>query len=170
MTMNVPPEYAAWINSLGFTELSLGYSGLKIFAVDELYANQIGYSRSVHGKSLCDGQPGSWQPEWIVIGYETAEGDPIILDTSAADLQIKTALHGEGSWDPFPIARSLSTFGEALKAIKAAAVGREDPVSLDDNPLSEEEGEAILESIRKANGDEINMEFWGLLLEIGLDG
>jgi hypothetical protein len=170
MTMKVPAEYATWVSGLGFTELSFGYGGVKIFTFAELEESQVGYSRSPSGESFCDGQPGSWRPEWVVIGYETSLGDPIILDTAAADLQVKTALHGEGSWDPFPIARSLNSFGEALKAVQAASVDREYPVALENNPLPEEQGRAILESIRKANGDQINMEFWELLLEIGLDG
>lgn len=167
--MNVPIEYAFWVSSLGFTELSFGYTGLKIFTPAELDERQVGYATSADGESLCDGNPGSWRPEWVVIGNDTLVGDPIILDTTAPDLQVKTAIHGESSWEPYPIADSLQGFGEALQAIKKASVGRESPSALENNPISEEERQGVLEVIRMANGNNINMEFWELVLENGSD-
>jgi hypothetical protein len=161
--MIIPPKYARWFESLGFNEFSFGYAGMKILSPVELEDGQIGYSFSAKGASLCDGKPGSWKAEWIAIGFDTSLGDPIILNTSSA--QIMTAMHGEGSWMPYPIATSLDALGIVLKEIKRASTGREHPVALENNPLSDEERDRILDMIRKASGDGINLEFWRLILE-----
>jgi hypothetical protein len=52
-----------------------------------------------------------------------------------------------------------------LKEIKRASPGRESPAALEKNPLPEEERRLILDMIRKASGDGINLEFWRLILE-----
>jgi hypothetical protein len=163
--MTIPPQYGPWFRALGFAEVSFGCGGLKLFAPEELEEGQVGYSRSQEGKSFCDGAPGSWKPEWIVIGYDTGLGDPIILDTSAPELPVMTAMHGEGSWEPQVIARSLEDFAAALRAFRQVAAGREYPVALEQNPLSPEERENALQQIRGAEGDEIDMDFWEALLE-----
>ena len=161
--MQLPPDYISWLHHLGFDEISFGCGGVKLFTIEELDEHQIGYSRSAEGKSLCDGKPGSWRPEWIVIGHDTAMGDPIILDTSSRwpsqGLRVMTAMHGEGAWDPKVIADSLHGFADALRALKEASVGREYPVALEQNPLSEKERERVVERFRKAIG-EGDMEFW----------
>jgi hypothetical protein len=161
--MTIPFEYTAWFESLGFDEIAFGYAGLKLLSPAELEDGQIGYSFSATGESLCGGKQGSWKAEWIAIGYDTSLGDPIILDTSNA--QIMTAMHGEGSWEPYAIAKSLHAFAIALKEIKRASTGREYPAALENNPLSDEERDRILDMIRKASGDGINLEFWRLILE-----
>jgi hypothetical protein len=121
--MVIPPEYDHWFEALGFNEFSFGYAGLRIFSPTELEEGQLGYSLSSEGESLCDGKPGSWKPQWTVIGFETSLGDPIILDTSNA--QILAAMHGQGSWSPYAIAKSLDVLAIALKEIKRAFTGRE---------------------------------------------
>src|ERR1041385_6324606 len=108
--MPPPPEYVPWLESLGFNEISFGYGGLKLFLPGELDDGQVGYSRSREGDSLCDGAAGSWKPEWTAIGYETLMGNPIILDMSGSSLRVATAMHGEGAWEPDPIATSLRAF------------------------------------------------------------
>jgi len=101
-----------------------------------------------------------------VIGYDTLLGDPIILDTSNST--VMSAVHGEGVWEPFPIAASLQAFAFVLNAIKTASTGRENPVALDSNPLPYSERKKIVQSIADANDEEINLEFWELILESGL--
>lgn len=123
--MKIPPEYPQWLESLGFTEVSFGSGGLQLFPLDELNEGQTGYSKSPEGKSLCDGAPGSWKPEWTVIGNDTSVGDPIILDTASPGLRVMTAMHGEGSWEPYTIATSLRVFAFALRIIKKSSEGRE---------------------------------------------
>jgi len=168
MVMNIPPAYPHWLETLGFDEVSFGYSGLKLFAVEELDKCQTGYSSSPEGKSLCDGSPGSWRPEWIAIGHDTLIGDPIILDTAGSQLHVMTAAHGEGSWDPYPIASSLQAFAAALHVIHECSAGRENPAALEEKPISAQERSQALEKIQAANVGEINLEFWQLILESGL--
>ena len=163
--MKIPDRYAAWRNALGFDDISYGVGGIRIFPLAEIDEGQIGYSLSPDGDSLCDGAEGSWKPEWVVIGYETGLGDPIILDTSNSDFQVMTAIHGEGSWEPQPIAKSLEAFGMTLRAVREISTGREYPVALENNPLSDDERRSVLQAIRKINGDEIEMGFWEATLQ-----
>ena len=77
-----------------------------------------------------------------------------------------TAVHGEGAWEPYPIAQSLDAFAATLRAIKEISVGREYPVALESNPLSAAEKKRILHLIRRANSDDVDMDFWAALLGI----
>lgn len=164
--MNVPSEYTLWLESLGFHEVSFGYGGLKLFLPAELNEAQTGYSRSATGESLLDGNPGSWRRGWIVIGLDTLTGDPIILDT--AGIRVMTAMHGEESWEPYPIAKSLQAFAATLRQIKQLSAQRENPVALDNNPIPPAERERVMQLIRNVN-DGIDVQFWELFLEPGLD-
>jgi hypothetical protein len=166
--VNVPQEYNGWFASLPFHEVSFGYAELKLYSPAEMDEVQIGYARSVEGESLADGQPGSWKPEWIVIGNDELLGDPLILDTTNADYPVMTASHGEGSWDARVIASSLDAFAFALKTIRQLSAGRENPAKLEQRPLPEQERERALQAIRASNRGEIDLEFWSLILESGL--
>jgi hypothetical protein len=168
--MTIPPQYAPWLAALGFHEIGFDVGGLKLFTPEELEEHQVGYSRSREGKSLCDGRPGAWQPEWLVIGYETGLGDPIFIDTSVPALPVLTAMHGAGSWEPETISLSLQDFATALRAFQEVSVGRESPVALERNPLSSEERARALQRIAGAQGDEIDMGFWELLLGEAFEG
>ena len=161
----VPREYSHWIESFSHREINFGYGGLKLFAPEEIEEGQVGYSRSAEGASFCDGMPGSWKSEWIVIGLDTLVGDPIILDTSSSVLPVMTAAQGEESWDPDLISASLSAFDKAMKMIQRLSVGRENPVELEKNPLPDEGKARALEAIRALNGNEAGLEFWKLMLE-----
>ena len=164
--MTIPPEYYAWREALGFEEISFGCSGVRLFPLAELDDGQIGYSHSQEGQSFCDGAEGSWKPEWIAIGYDTGLGDPFILDTSSPTLCIMTAMHGEGAWEPYPIARSLEAFAATLRTLKEISVGREYPVALENNPLLAAEKDRVLQLIRSANDDEVDVDFWEALLGV----
>ncbi|HET9364753.1 MAG TPA: hypothetical protein VFP71_07120 [Candidatus Angelobacter sp.] len=161
----IPREYSNWIESFSHREISFGYGGLKLFAPEEIEEGQVGYSRSAEGASFCDGMPGSWKSEWIVIGFDTLVGDPIILDTSNSALPVMTAAQGEESWEPDLISASLSAFDAAIKTIRRLSAGRENPVELEQNPLTAGERDQALESIQAANGDDFDIEFWALMLE-----
>jgi hypothetical protein len=174
--MSIPQEYSAWLQSLGFTEISFGYAGIKLLLPEELDGlkfeeGQTGYSISPDNQSLCNGEEGVWKPQWLVIGSDTLIGDPIILNTSnfkTSNSTVMSAIHGEGVWEPFPIAAGLPAFALALNAIKKASIGRENPVALESNPLPQAERKKIVQLIAGANGEEINLEFWELILESGL--
>jgi hypothetical protein len=166
--MIIPQEYKRWFESLPFHEVSFGYSGLTLYAPSELDAGQIGYSRSVEGESFCDGEPGAWKAEWIVIGHDTLLGDPLILDIASHNMPVMTSAHGEGSWAPRVIAASLAAFAFGLETVHRLSAGRQDPVQLEQNPLPEKEREQALQEIQKNNNAEIDLEFWSLILESGL--
>src|SRR5215471_7296415 len=137
--MEIPPEYAAWREALGFDAFSFGCGGIRMFPLTEMDEGQVGYSRAQDDRSFCDEAEGSWKPEWIVIGRDTLLGDPLILDTSHPDLQVTTAMHGEGSWEPQLLAKSLKALAVTLRVMAEISVGREYPVALEANPLSDSE-------------------------------
>lgn len=86
-----------------------------------------------------------------MIGRETSTGDPIMLDLDAG--QVLTAMHGQGEWDPDPIADSVDGLFAILNAFAAVARGREDPVRLEKNPVGADEREDFLSAVRGANPD-----------------
>jgi len=64
-------------SSLAIPPVSLGYTTVRIYTLDELEEAQMGYSVDPLGNSLVDNAEGSWKKEWLVIGYEDLCGDPI---------------------------------------------------------------------------------------------
>jgi hypothetical protein len=64
---------------------------------------------------------------------------------------VYTAGHGDGRWDPKPIAVSLDGLRAALAAVTKAAEGRETPVALEQRPISAEEREDVLAQIQQHN-------------------
>jgi hypothetical protein len=163
--MSTADEYAGWFRSLGFDEINFGYAGLKLTSPDDIDSAQIGYSRSPQGVSLCAEDSGAWKASWTVIGTEVLAGDPIFLDDSDPSLRVMTAMHGEEFWEPRIIASSLPSFAVALKTIRQLSAGRENPVELEQNPLSAGEREEAMQTIATANSGEIDLEFWSSILE-----
>jgi hypothetical protein len=163
-TVMIPPQYAHWLETLGFDEISFNVAGIKLFQFEELDEVQIGYARSEEGKSFCNGAAGSWKSDWLVIGNETGLGDPIFIDTSIPDLPVLTAMHGEGSWEPTTIAVSLEHFAVALRTFQEISIGRERPVALEQNPLSARERHDALQRIAGGRGYQIDMDFWEAML------
>ena len=164
LPMKIPEKYSAWRNELGFDEVSFGVGGIQLFPLHKIDEGQIGYARSEEGDSLCDGAEDSWKPEWIVIGYEIALGDPVFVDTSNPEFPVMTAMHGERTWDPLPVAKSLEAFATILRAIHGISTGRKNPAELEQNPLSNDEREHTLQVIRNANKVEIETDFWEAML------
>lgn len=144
--------------------VSLGYSTIHIYGPTQIEGAQLGYAYDLEGNSLAGQAKGDWQTTWIVIGHEDLCGDPIFVDRQADRLAVYTAIHGTGSWEPVMIATSLESFEEALKIIEKLARGRETPVNLEHNPISPEEREEALSSIRQIT-QVSEIEFWELLLE-----
>lgn len=93
--MSIPKPYQEIRRSLP-DEVSFGCGGIEFFSMDEIESLQVGYSFKPDGSSLCTGQQGAWRPAWIVIGHETACGDPIFIDTEDVGLPVFTAMHGVG--------------------------------------------------------------------------
>jgi len=147
------------------SEVSLGYGTIRLYRAPEIQALQIGYSVSPTGEPLTGDRQGDWSTEWIVIGNEELNGDPIFIDTSKEGFPVYTAIHGEGEWNAKQIAVSLEGFGHALSIVADVARGRERPIALENNPLTQSEKEITLTSIRRYNPD-IELEFWEILFEL----
>lgn len=161
--ISIPATFRNWRALLPFDEISLGFGGIRLVALAELKDSQIGYSESLEGKDLCTGAPGDWRSDWVVIGEDTCVGDPLILDTSSEVLAVFTAMHGQGQWDPYPVAASLEGFNAALHAIVRLSHGRENPVALERNPIAQEERDRALSVIGAANPG-VDLQYWDLLL------
>jgi hypothetical protein len=134
--MTLPPGYTAFLASSPTFEVNYGIGGLEVFAESTLEDRQLGYSVAPDGRSLCGPAQGEWHPAWIVIGQETACGDPTFVDIASANVPVLTAMHGEGSWDPTLIAISLDAFAQCVKEFAAIAQGRANPVTAEANPIT----------------------------------
>ncbi len=162
--MKIPERYIEIRRNLPIAEVSFG-CGIKLLSVAEVEDGQIGYSVGPDGKSLCSGVTGAWEPNWIVIGCETACGDPIFIDIRAVALPVFTAIHGEGTWEPTQIATSIEAFVKCIQEFSRISVGRKNPVEHDANPLSEADRTAFLRRIARVNQATTAPEFWDVLLE-----
>ena len=163
--MNLPSRYNEVRAALRIHEVSFGCGGIKLFGTAEIDEAQIGYSVARDGKSLCSRDPGAWRPNWTVIGYETGCGDPLFIDTDDPALPVLTAIHGEGDWDPQPVATSIAVFAQAFDEFARLSEGRSNPVERDNNPLSADERDSYLQRMAKLNGKQLHPDFWAVLLE-----
>jgi hypothetical protein len=114
---------------------------------------------------LCSGETGAWQPNWIVIGCETACGDPLFVDLDAAALPVFTAMHGEGAWEPVQVAASIEAFAKCIEEFSRISVGRSNPIEREANPVSDDERTVFLRHIAELNRTSSAPEFWDVLLE-----
>jgi hypothetical protein len=155
----VSKDYRELLRTLAIPTVSLGYSAVHIYEVDELQEAQTGYSVDPSGSSLVDDQNGSWRRKWVVIGHEDLCGDPIFIDTETEGFPVYTAVHGSGAWEPNLIATGLQNFAVALREIAKVAEGRENPVELEANPIDPHERANVLERIQRDNRG-IDTTFW----------
>lgn len=152
------------IENAGISEISIGYSTLFLFKRSEFEDGQIGFAVDPSGKSITGNADGDWKPSWYVIGYDGSVGDPLFVDIAESDYPVYTAMIGMGQWERKQIAKNLQQFIESLELLSAIAVGRETPVLLEQNPISEVDKSRILNKIRDNNPD-ADIEFWSLLFE-----
>ncbi|HXA50768.1 MAG TPA: hypothetical protein VNV86_10710 [Candidatus Acidoferrum sp.] len=143
--------------------VSFGHGSVCLWPPSELRRRQIGYSIGPDTRSLCGDGDGDWRTTWLVIGFEGECGDPVFIDTATPGYPVYTAWHGEGRWDPKPVAVSLCGLREALASVARAAKGRESPVALEQNPISAAERDTVLREIQQHNPD-IDLSFWALML------
>jgi hypothetical protein len=146
------------------SEVSVGYNELTFFTVDELDEGQVGFSVDDNNNSLITGQEGDWKEEWLVIGIDGLIGDPIFVDTSSKQLQVLTAAHGEGEWEPIPIADTLDSFSDIIQKLKKISVNRTSPVDLEKNPISAKEKKQFIAEIKKNNANS-DIDYWENFLE-----
>jgi hypothetical protein len=167
--IEIPQSYCSGRATLGFDSVKCGVGGIELFDVSDLEARLRGYSHDGKGRSLVGDGPGDWLSEWIVIGHETACGDPIFL-TKNPPHPVFTAMHGAGAWSPRTVAPSLERFWECLEIFKRFAVGRSNPVELEANLPDDEEIRAyLMQWSRLCDGDLAAVEFWGIQAEIGME-
>jgi hypothetical protein len=154
--------YAHIVNSIR-PKTSFGCTTIHVYRLPELESGQVGYSISPDGEPLTGDKDGDWRSTWLVIGYDDTSGDPLFIDTSEAGYPVYTAMNGQGRWDSERIAISLPAFAYALSAVAAVAKGREHPVALEQNPLTQSEKDIVLASIRQQNPN-MDVRFWETLL------
>jgi hypothetical protein len=163
--MIVPSSYNRMRAMLPVDEVSYGCGGIRLFSDGELQEAQVGYSVAPDGTSLCSGEDGAWQPRWVVIGYETACGDPLFIDTADPALPVLRAMHGEGAWEPEPVAISVEAFASSLKEFALISRGRSNPVEREDNPLPDAARREFLSRVAELNERRIEPDFWAAILE-----
>jgi hypothetical protein len=163
--MKLPNGYLSIRQAIPVNEVSYGIGGLKLFTTEEMAEGQIGYSIAPDGMSLGGDGEGDWRPTWIAVGYETACGDPLFIETADPALPVLTAVHGEGSWRPKQVATSFQAFASSFREFTNVANGRANPVELENNPLSESDRKAFLQRLKELNGKSFDPEFWELMIE-----
>ena len=165
MPIDIPRKYRDFRASRVVDEINFGIGGLRLFDVEEIESRQVGYSVARDGSSFCSGRKRAWNPNWLVIGNDTACGDPLILDRGDPALPILHDFHGQGRWEPTLISPSLESFGAALDEFARVAVGRSTSDERDANPVTDIERQNFLARISELNRGQGNIDFWGALLE-----
>lgn len=100
------------------TEKIKEYVNLELFSFEQLEEAQIGYLITPDGHSLITDEEDSWDANWIVIGYETMCGDPLIIELNEKGYPVSTLIHGIGSWNGGNfLADSLENFLAIMKEI-----------------------------------------------------
>ncbi len=160
MPVTIPEKYRDVRALLPTDEVSFGAGGLRLLKLDEIEDGQIGYSVGRDGSALSGVKDGDWKPNWIVIGYDTACGDPLILDVSDPALPVLHDFNGQGMWNPQPVSLSIESFVASLTQFARLAAGRSTPVELDANPVTEAERKEFLAKISELNGGHVDLDFW----------
>jgi hypothetical protein len=163
--MIIPKKYIKMRQNLKYNSVSLGSMEVYIFKVQELEKAQIGYSVDISGNSLTGKNSGDWAENWLVIGYESLCEDPFLIDVKNGKYSVYMAIHGEGNWEPTLIADSFEKFIKNIECIKDISTGRENPVKLENNPISEVEKKKILKKIIK-NDPKTDVSFWEFWLDL----
>jgi len=154
----VPPEYADLRRRFPLAAVRIGYSGVELDSLAGIPEAQKGYS------IIPEGSETDWRASWLVIGHEISMGDPVFIDVEEEDFPVYTAPHGEGSWSPTQIAPSSSALFAILAKLAALAKGRENPVLMEKNPISEVEKDRFLGFLGEFFTDEVPI-FWTILVE-----
>lgn len=146
-------------------EVNLGASGIRLYLPQEIEAGQVGYAVAPDGSSLSSMKEGAWQPGWIVIGYDTGSGDPLLMDTNDVALPVLRDFNGRGRWNPVRIAMSLEAFLSSFAEFARIANLRGTPVALEEQPITEDELRKFLSRISELNRGQTGLDFWTALLE-----
>jgi hypothetical protein len=158
--------YSGWRASFDFDRVDYGVGGVELFRAEDLSKSQLSYALTPDGKSLGGTGPGEWRPEWVVIGRETACGDPIFV-SQTRPYPVFTAMHGQGSWEAMAVAPSLEMFRDCLELYRRFAQGRDSSLALEENPPSRQEQTQFIRNVRQLTAnDESAWMFWAVQIEI----
>lgn len=144
-------------------DISIGYSEINIFKLENIEKEQIGYSVTKNGKSLVGNKKGDWKKNWIVIATDNMD-DPIFVDIENPNLPVFISEHGNEEWEKKFIAISIEKFSSILNDLKNLSINRQNPVEIEKNPISETELELFLTKTKNDN-NWMDIEYWGTFLE-----
>ena len=163
--MSILSRFSNARSSITVGEVNFGSGGIHLYWPNEIDAGQEGYAVAPDGSSLSSGEDGAWDAVWIVIGHDTASGDPLIMDTNDPALPVLRDFNGQGRWNPEQIAISLDAFLSSLREFAEIAKGRSTPVALEDNPVTPDEYNNFLARVSDLNKGQTSLDFWKALLE-----
>lgn len=143
--------------------ISFGFGGIDLLANDDINEAQVGYSSLEDGEDLCGTEDGDWKTEWLVIGNDSLQGDPIFIDSVVEGFPVYAVPHGEGEWNPELISQSYSGFINIILELKKLAVGREHPVGLGNKPMTRDEYYKFVAYCRQ-EGSITETLFWEILV------
>ncbi|HEU4790733.1 MAG TPA: hypothetical protein VFS71_13690 [Flavobacterium sp.] len=144
-------------------DISIGYSEINIFKLENIEKEQIGYSVTENGKSLVGNKSGDWKKNWIVIATDNMD-DPIFVDIENPNLPVFISEHGNGEWEQNYIAISIEKFSSILSDLRNLSINRQNPVEIEKNPISETELELFLTKTKNDN-NWMDIEYWEIFLE-----
>lgn len=166
---SAPKWYVDWRSTIDFDDVEYGVGGIRLLQPNELPDGQVGYAVTEDGESLSGTASGDWKPDWVVIGNETACGDPIFV-SDVAPHPVFSAMHGEGSWEARFVAPSLGIFAKCLIAFRTFASGRGNPVQLEANAPSVEQQTEFLKAIKGLTVANLELlDFWAVQIEVDLE-
>ena len=137
--------------------ISLGFSEINIFKLENIEKEQIGYSVSEKGKSLVGEKSGDWKKSWIVIATDNM-GDPIFVDIEKPNFPVFITEHGNGKWEENYLAISIENFSKILNDLKKISIKRENENEIE-NDLE------IFLSKTKENNKGMYVEYWEIFVD-----
>ena len=150
------------IDSLRSNNLSLGYSELNFATSETLPEFQLGYSIDPNGKSLTGEKEGDWYESWIVISSDDL-GEPNFVDLKNG--KIFSAMHRQGDWEPDLISVSLEKYIETINFLFELSKNRDNPVDLENNPITQNEIDQFEKFIEEVNNGEVEFYEWEYWVE-----
>lgn len=143
-------------------EIIKDFVDFEIFSFEKLDECQIGYRIDPYGNSLVTDEEDTWDEGWIVIGYETLCGDPIIIELKEDGYPVSRLMHGMGSWDNGTfLADSMQSFLNILHGIRCFLAEKQ--VLRGKRTIQHKELKAVVNSVIEKNNSG-DFEIWESLL------
>jgi len=150
--VKIPDNYIKLRENLGFDNVSLGYTTINIYTINELINNQK------HMQNSCINENS------LVIGNEDLCGDLIFINTADKNLPVYLLYTDGSDYEPDLIAVSFENFIKILNYIREISFERKNPNALEKNPIPSNIKYSILQCIEKDNVS-IYLDFWKDLFE-----